>query len=239
MPDEPDLTPEQEREVRRLLADARHSEPMPTDVAARLDRVLAELGSRPEGTRLEPAPRASVTELASRRRHRAATLLVAAAAVVAVGIGVDRVIDHEPTGSASSTAAESGGSVRDSAPSSQGRLPRGSGAATNSATDSLQYRLAGIAPVRVRADHFAADVARARLAVDAAVVNDESQKSGSRAALPGCTVGTWGRGTYVPVRYDGHPAVLVFRKPGGDTQVADLFGCGGDQPLRSITLPAR
>ena len=76
------LTPEQET-VRRLLADARHAEPMPDDVVDRLDRVLAGLaaGSPDE---LEPPPAAAaVVSLASRRRRRAATLLVAAAAVVA------------------------------------------------------------------------------------------------------------------------------------------------------------
>ena len=39
----PELTPEQESEVRRLLAEARHDEPVPADVAARLDDVLADL----------------------------------------------------------------------------------------------------------------------------------------------------------------------------------------------------
>ena len=39
---DPELTPTEEQ-VRRLLADARHTEPMPDDVAARLDGVLADL----------------------------------------------------------------------------------------------------------------------------------------------------------------------------------------------------
>ena len=45
-----DLTPEEEQ-VRRLLADARHTEPMPDDVAARLDEVLADLQERSPRTR--------------------------------------------------------------------------------------------------------------------------------------------------------------------------------------------
>ena len=62
----PELTPEQESAVRRLLAEARHDEPIPADVAARLDRVLAGL------TRDEPgAPGvAPVIDLAARRRRR-------------------------------------------------------------------------------------------------------------------------------------------------------------------------
>ncbi len=39
----PELTPEQESEVRRLLAEARHDVPIPTEVADRLDTVLAGL----------------------------------------------------------------------------------------------------------------------------------------------------------------------------------------------------
>ena len=36
--------PEQEAQVRRLLSTARHTDPMPGDVVARLDRVVAGLG---------------------------------------------------------------------------------------------------------------------------------------------------------------------------------------------------
>ena len=53
-----------------------------------------------------------------------------------------------------------------------------------------------------------------------------------------CPPRGWGRGAAVPARYDGQPGVLVFRLVRGDTQVVDLFLCGGDQPERSITLPA-
>ena len=83
MPD-PDLTPPEEQ-VRRLLADARHDEPMPDDVADRLDRVLADLQDE---SRRTPAP----IDLAARRRRRIArNVLVAAAAVVVVGVGISRV----------------------------------------------------------------------------------------------------------------------------------------------------
>ena len=54
-----------------------------------------------------------------------------------------------------------------------------------------------------------------------------------------CTPGDWGRGTFVPVRYDGRRGVLVLRAVNGDTQVVDLYGCGSSRVLRSITLPAR
>src|SRR4051812_49911056 len=80
MPDTPD-----EELVRRLLADARHDEPMPADVAARLDGVLDDL--RAEGDRAAAAtplrPRRGV-----RRRGRWAVGLAAAAAVVVGGAAV-------------------------------------------------------------------------------------------------------------------------------------------------------
>ena len=46
--DDDELTPDQAERVRRLLAEARHTEPMPDDVAARLDRVIAGLADDPE-----------------------------------------------------------------------------------------------------------------------------------------------------------------------------------------------
>jgi hypothetical protein len=53
-----------------------------------------------------------------------------------------------------------------------------------------------------------------------------------------CPPADWGAGTFVPVRYAGDPAVLVFRRAVGDTQVVDLFHCGSVDVIRSITLPA-
>ena len=59
MTDEPTtpLTPAQEEEVRRLLAEARHTEPMPPDVVARLDRVLDDLADEPGRARAGRRPR--------------------------------------------------------------------------------------------------------------------------------------------------------------------------------------
>lgn len=47
-----------------------------------------------------------------------------------------------------------------------------------------------------------------------------------------------GEGTGVAVLYDGEPAVLVFRPPMGETQVAELLQCGTGALVRSVTLPA-
>jgi hypothetical protein len=52
-----------------------------------------------------------------------------------------------------------------------------------------------------------------------------------------CPIGDWGSGRYVAVRYAGDPGWIVFRKPEGDTQEADLFLCGSELARRSLTLP--
>ena len=241
MPDqEPDPTPEQEREVRRLLADARHSEPMPTDVAARLDRVLADLAGQDRTPHDgDEAAAASVTSLASRRRRRVTALLVAAAAVVAVGVGVDQLTHAGFSGSGSATSDKSTVSSDSAGSAGSGDRPqRHRGKVTKQ--DSLLN--GAMAPetstlVRVRPHHFSADVTRARkLTLRSAELDATGEARGNKLD---CTTGDWGSGTFVPVLYGGHRGVLVFRAVNGDTQVVDLFGCGSSDVLRSITLPAR
>ena len=86
----PELTPEQESAVRQLLAEARHDVPIPSDVADRLDTVLAGL-SRDEPGAPGVAP---VIDLAARRRRRnAAGVLAGAAAVIVAGFVGAQVID--------------------------------------------------------------------------------------------------------------------------------------------------
>src|SRR5215210_7000077 len=100
-PDEPELletplAPSEDARIRALLADARHTEAMPADVVARLDRVLAGLAT-------ERAPVAPVVDLA-RRRRTAAKLLVAAAAVVVAGVGIGQVLPGVGGGSDNGSA---------------------------------------------------------------------------------------------------------------------------------------
>lgn len=47
-----------------------------------------------------------------------------------------------------------------------------------------------------------------------------------------------GRGVLVAARYRGAPAVVAFREPVGESQVADVLQCGSGDLLRSITIPA-
>src|SRR5688572_9442692 len=95
------LSPAEDERIRRLLAEARHTDPMPDAVVARLDRVLTGLA----GERAERASQAQVVDLAARRRRTAGQLLVAAAAVVAVGFGITQVLPSVDGGSDDSPSA--------------------------------------------------------------------------------------------------------------------------------------
>lgn len=208
----PDTEPRpdpREEEVRRRLADARHVEPVPVDVATRLDRVLAQLA---EGEHLP----SSVEELSVRRRRRAAGLLAAAAAVTVVGLGLGQVlpgagsdagsnadetaaivdreaaerstsVDDEVDGDAAGGAvAEDGGA--DGSLADGGDAPAEGDATASAAAPETSALNAFVTPqgrpVRVRSERFAADALRARDVVD-------GSRSGDRGAE---TRGNRGRG---------------------------------------------
>lgn len=228
-------------EVRRLLADARHTDPVPEDVVARLDRVLADLATEP--SRVRP-----VTDLATRRR-RVTRILVAAAAVVVVGVGVQQVVSprggsDSTDGPATTSLREEGGDNQDAGSSEPGTATSDEQVPGSTESSPLDGIIAGVPEsgeadlVRLRPRHFADDVAG-----HATFGNARGARVGGRAmafdaAGVACRADAWGRGTFVPVRYGRTPAVLVFRRAMGDTQVADLFLCGATEPERSVTLPA-
>jgi hypothetical protein len=232
------LTPAEE-EVRRLLAEARHTGPTPPDVVARLDRVLDDLAH-------EPVHAAPVVDLARRRRRRAASLLVAAAAVVVVGVGVDQVVNSQGEAETSSglsaetadqgadAGAGSGQSKNGAEAAESGDEPAAAPKATKGDATLVELGRRDIADGLTRLRHLAA-VGREPL-TDGAY--QAGPRSAERAAGAACGVAGWGRGRFLPVSYAGAPAVVVLRRPVGETQVADVFLCGSEQPVRSVTLPA-
>ena len=220
------LTPAEE-EVRRLLGEARHTGPTPPDVVTRLDQVLGDLSQ-------EPVRTAPVVDLA-RRRRRVGTLLVAAAAVVAIGVGVGQVTGPQ-SGSDDSQAGDAGTvaqAERDAAPPEV--KSNGAEEPTGGDVTPLEDRATLIS---VRPDHFADDLTAARLAGRESGSFSSKADAADEAAGALCSADSWGRGRFVPVRYGATPAVIVFRRPVGDTQVVDLFLCGSEEPERSVTLPA-
>lgn len=126
---DPPLSPAQEAAVRRALAEAGGPEPMPDEVAGRLDAVIAGLSAERTGSALPPggvpenhpeAPAVIPLDPAARRRRtRARVLLGAAAAVAVVAVGVGIANDHG-VGADDSAATADQLSARDPARSDDG-----------------------------------------------------------------------------------------------------------------------
>lgn len=252
-PDDPSLTAAQERAVRDLLASARHDDGIPEDVAARLDARLAELTAvRRELRPQDRAGVAPVVPLAARRRRRVATGLVAAAAVVVLGIGLGQVLpDVLMSGSsdfATSTEAgdaaggaheeESGAALGDtSSRRARGRAPE---PAEEPFTESKQGTAAdraevGLALPRVDPDEL--DHSARRIRDRRSAVLPQQQSGYTTGAIIGCDLS--GPGRRVLVHYDGAPAVLVFVRPGEDSQLVRVLACGSGEVLRSTRIPVR
>ncbi len=247
------MTPEQEEQVARALAEtARHEPvpPIPAEVAARLDDVLADLVTErtardgaAAGREQTAAARAvaSVDEVAARRRGRGPSWLTAAAAVALIAAAGAAVATDGfgITSSSDSTSTSAGGSSTvESPPADAARDGAGSEAA---APESSAVR-AG-AP-RLRTSSLAADVQRA-LAADVTTV--QGRPGPRRKALTGPPTGTpcatppTGPGERVlAVRLDGRPATLVLGVVQGDSRSARVYSCDDvGSPMARATVPLR
>lgn len=223
---DPDLTPTEEQ-VRRLLADARHDEPMPDDVAARLDGVLADLRDPSEPV-----------DLAARRRRRTArTVLVAAAAVVVLGVGISKV-DLSSHGQDTVTS-----DAGDSADAGSAAAPEASAPDNEAGGDVL---LAKGRPLALSSEDFDGQVSRLQTGrglshlrlYDSERSLDKDLGTVAARGRGWCNDRAWGNGQRIPVRYDGRRGVLILRPPSGDARAADLYLCGESVPTRSTTVPA-
>jgi hypothetical protein len=230
------LPPADDERIRRLLAEARHTEPMPEAVAARLDSVLGDLSSERAERHAHEDQRAPVIELAARRRRTAANLLVAAAAVLAIGFGITQVLpdgmggsDDSPTAATAEDAG--GGSAADSSGSDSRSVTPDDGTPEVPTPNESDGSFSAKA-FRIRSESFGADVRQLRRQV----VYDA--KAMLEYAAPTCLTADVGAGDVLAVTYDGAPAALVLRVPSGDVQVVDLYLCDDVAPRRSITLTA-
>lgn len=257
-PDRPDLTAAQERAVRDLLAGARHTEPLPDDVASRLDATLGELAAeRAAGTSSETsdAPDApAVVSLARRRRRRVGLGLVAAAALVVGGVAVTEVVPQTTSGGGSESAGSGvadDGSAGGGVAAGESRRRRVESASPQ-ADSTRSY--AAVVPT-IEPDTFRDDVLRTRRLAERGVLDDaeamSSQPEGGaaaksdrdlrqslRARADRCERGV-GPGRTVLVQYAGRRAVLVLRPARDDRQQAVLYRCGDGAPVRSVELPGR
>jgi hypothetical protein len=234
----PELTPEQETEVRRLLADARHDAPMPTEVADRLDTVLSGL------TRDEPgsAGVAPVIDLAARRRRRnAAALLAGAAAVIVAGFVGGQVInvgsDDDGTSSASAGDAADRAGTADEA----GAPGQGTGGQDLSGTPNPAAPEASTPVLQLRSGHLARDVRDQLLSY--ASTGTSPHALDADGAYVGCAApppaSKFGLGELFPAIYDDTPAVLALRPPVGGARQADVLDCTTARVLASASIASR
>ena len=250
-PDLP-LSPAQEAAVRRALAEAGGPEPMPAEVADRLDAVLAGLaeertalpGGVPEGH--PEAPAVVVLDPAARRRRTRVRILfgaAAAVALVAVGVGVIDRSGNESADQASTAAeapADRSGSPEVAAPRAdalKGTADSALSPQANGYSAELRRVDSGRRVRQIRPSHLRADlVALQHVALPHPAAADYS---GTTLVAPAgfmCAAADFGTGHLVGVEYDGSPAVVAFRKPMGSTQEAEVLSCGTGDVQRSMTL---
>jgi len=225
--DDPALSAADEALVRSLLADAAPDEPLPADVAAALDSVIADLAA----ARAAAPP----DELATRRartRRRVLQGLVGAAAVVVAVVAVRPLVT--PQGGGASSASSD----------ARAQQPEAAGGAANDGFRS--FAVAGRRP-RLTTHDLAAQLHRL----------DEQRGFGSGTAARGPTGNGSGQGvapqTYacavpaprrdadlVAVLLDGKPATLVVVSAADGTREALLYTCGdATRPVETVALPTR
>ncbi|MDZ5619361.1 hypothetical protein [Nocardioides bizhenqiangii] len=245
--DEPDeqldpASPEDEARIRALLSGARTTDPMPADVAARLDDVL--IGLAAERATLDPVPADNVVPIARTRRHRVVAVLGAAAAVAVFGLAVGAVVNGdsgEDAGSSAETAVERGG---DDGAALEEPAPSEAAVEDDSETEdqlpgNLAYRK-GDRPYAVRSGQLSRDLAaiQERVLVVPADADYERSLVYAPQDFP-CRLPQLARGVLVGVRYDDGPAFVRFLEPMGDSQVVEVLQCGTGDLLRSTTLPTQ
>ena len=240
------LTPDQDDAVRALLAAARHTEPTPPDVVARLDDELASL------TAERREVRAPVVTLASRRRRTAASLVLAAAAVVVVGVGIGQVLPSTDSANDASAGSAADTSTMEEAPMSaesdqpdagepETKADSGAGSDGGASSEMTQgdadMRVQGTAPAAISGlSSESALKPQVRQLRDATTARTESSYSAdSTCVLPAAESDAE---TVVAVTYDDVPSALVFRAPVAGTQQVDVFECGEPVAVRSLTLRA-
>lgn len=245
---EPEASAPQQEAVRRLLAQARATEPAPPAVVARLDAVLAQLADEgPHAVDPPPPPatrsdHATVVDLGAQRRRRVRGLLGAAAAVVVLGIGVTQVVDltgeqGSDDSSAASETADDAGADSDAGGSTAAEPARPPG---SQAPESLTGATLPRTVPEVARRGFRDSVVRLRDADFATSLDDRTPLGAAELTsdpLFVCPPTVWGPGRLVPVSYTGAPAVLVYRPATGDTQSVELLQCGTGAVLRSVVIP--
>ena len=214
------MTPEQEDQVRRALADAAaDAPPMPSEVVARMDDVVAELVAAREASGREPSGTAGATDdLAQRRRRRRRRAEVLVAAVLClIALGGPAVLRTVTSGDDSSSRTETaaGGSSAQDATSPAPATDDGRSLAGEAA----------LPPPELHRATLQRDARR--IAVGApAYVAPHATRTGPLPTNQGCDAPATRRGDVViAVRLDGEPATLVLGAAARGARVARVYAC--------------
>ncbi|KRF20556.1 hypothetical protein ASG90_18430 [Nocardioides sp. Soil797] len=246
---EPELTDAQQEAVRRLLASARHDEPMPADVVERLDGVLAGLTGEAGGdvvsldsTRAERAatPEAPAQHGSEKRSRRWPAYLLSAAAVVAIGFGVTQMI---PSGDQSG-GDQSGSSADNARPSIAASSAPGTGDRSDSARPPSKGQ------EELDASQSGPQYAAKSLPLpDVAGLSPRDAESDSRAKRSGagalrlaerCVPHAVPPESQVrDATFRGRNAVVLYLPPTPSERPVEIYVCGSnsDEPVRSLSLP--
>ncbi len=233
---DPDLTPAQEESVRALLASARHTEPAPPHVVARLDETLADLVTERREVRTP------VVTLASRRRRLTSNVLLAAAAVVVLGVGVTQILTSASDSSDNTSAGSSAGSFEDQAGAPTDRAfgaDELSGPESSDLGDQSQRSTQEKTPLAGAAEEDLSALTSSRaLKAQVRALRPPAASTSSLSAL-GCLIDRTESEDQVSITYDQVPGVLVYRAPVSGRQQVDVYLCGEGDPQRSVQIPAR
>lgn len=247
----PDVTPDADfddpayDELRALLGDARATDPVPPEIATRLDDTLAALQE-------ERRAEADVVPL---RRRAAGRLLVAAAAVVVIGAGgagIAQLAQHgdsgDKTAAADSSATDSGGAstLAPAAP----ETVSGNAPAPSPTTTGL-IPLDGAAVPQFTTARFAEQAAAYGRQIDSFQADGLTNSDGSRSPSTdspdllrsqaakearACSGPSIPDSQSVPILLDDEPAVLVVHPATDGTQEIDAWSCDGTKMLTTTTV---
>jgi hypothetical protein len=260
--------PEQDAHIRALLAElgaGPDGEPMPPEVAARLEDTLAllvaERGRAGAAANTGNDESDSPGKVVPIRRRWQPRLAGAAAAVVVLGAGGVAVANFGLLGGSSSSADRAGAGDSTTAGSS----PEATATSPAPGGDPLGRREASIAGASlpaISATSFASDVKallqrRASLVPPAEKLSAPDASAGAAPeSSPGPTSSDQAKrapagaqfhkscpgpeitdGAFPdPVRYDGDPAVLVVHPEHDGHRLVEAWDCAGDRRLASTTL---
>jgi hypothetical protein len=223
-----DQTPAEEAAVRARLAEARHTGPIPSDVASRLDAVLAELtAARHEQD--APAPVVPLPTAAARRRRVIASGLVAAAAVVALGVALPQLVDGGGSGDAgSASSADRSTDLTETAPKDSADSDGSAGAGSAQLSEAPESGSAFDAPLALSSGEPLRPVLRALVGRGAVPMY---------APSPRCRIDV-GEGERVDATWDGLPALVVLRAARDGRRQVDVYLCSSADVVGSTSLRA-